>query len=285
MTAFDALARAMQDWAALARRVSNAAIDREWPWRGEDTDVRWGFFAAYSTLCDLANEIAAARQAEGRPASTAQRALALYHVAFRDLLGLLTQIDAAEFDRAPAAEEWPVRTVLEHIMFAEARFLAVMRYALERHRRQDGLPLQAPDDYLAAASPLVDSDGEMGEVLAQAGALHARVLAELTEVSEGELAAPVSWWYEADLRFHFYRFDAHLREHMVQIEKVIEAIRPGPSDALRTLRLIYRAWGEVEGAALGAPETAAAAVASAAAECADWARTIGKLLIRDAAEA
>ena len=60
-------------------------------------------------------------------------------------------------------------------------------------------------------------------------------------------------------------------------EKVIEAIAPRPADGLRTLRLIYRALGEAEGAAIGAPAAAAERQHEAAAAIAQRASAIAAL--------
>jgi hypothetical protein len=271
------LADAVATWIPVARGVSDAAMETDVPWRDRVTDVRWAFYRTYEELRDLANATAADRAAAGSSATTAQRALALYHVAHRDLQAVLLQAGEDAFDRVPAEGEWPLRSVLEHTMRAGAGFLALTNWALARYRSGDGKPLRMPEEESAPYRAMAAVSGTMAAVLARNDALHNRVLEELAGVAETELQAHVSFWYEADVRFQLYRFDAHLREHTIQAEKVIEAIAPRPADGLRTLRLIYRALGEAEGAAIGAPAAAAERQHEAAAAIAQRASAIAAL--------
>ena len=56
------------------------------------------------------------------------------------------------------------------------------------------------------------------------------------------------------VEFRLHRFDSHLRQHTIQIEKILESLGRKPSETLRLLRLIYAAFAQVEGALLGANE-------------------------------
>jgi hypothetical protein len=56
------------------------------------------------------------------------------------------------------------------------------------------------------------------------------------------------------LSFRLGRFDSHLRQHTVQIEKTLVDLGYLPNESKRLLRLIYAALAGVEGALLGAPE-------------------------------
>ena len=250
------LSRAVEAFAARVIDIPDAAMERDWPWRSKDTDIRWGFYRTYEELRDLAATIDAQRAAKGPRQTFAQRALAVYGVAYRDLKALLLGLDEGDLDRAPAEGEWPLRTVFEHLMRAERRFLAETVFAVGRHRR--GEPVQPMPEELF---PPYVGDGDalrtLLQIVAGYDALHQQALDKLSGLSDEDVAAPMIWWYEADVRFQLFRFDAHLREHTIQAEKVLEAIRPRPSDTLRTLRLTYRALGSVEGALLGASSTLA----------------------------
>jgi len=249
------LARAAAAWQTVARRTADAAMERDWPWRGLTADVRWAFYRTYEDLLALSDAIVSTRHAARRPASEAQRDLARYQVAYRELESLLLRAEPADFDRAPAPGDWPLRDLLGHVMKAEVGFLTVTAWALDRHRLKDDAPLKAPAEAFSG-SPEADASGTVAEVLARFAALHERILHTLSGAADAELNAPVSFWYEADVRFQLHRFDAHLREHTIQAEKVLEAVLPPPKDGWRTLRLLYRALGEVEGSALGAEDLA-----------------------------
>ncbi len=253
--------------------LSDAALERDWSWRGKEADVRWGLFRAYEELQGLAVATTVQRCANGAPPTAAQAALALYQAAYRDLCALLLGIEDGEIDRVPAEGEWPLRQVLAHVILSESRFLAITNYALRRRRA--GEPVQPMPDTEYDAAPYAEVAGEpLSQIWKRYDALHQQVLDDLTGIGADELSAPIAWWYDADVRFQLYRFDAHLREHTIQAEKVLEAIRPRPTDAHRTVRLIYAALAAAEGAAFGAPDSAAALRAEAIAAI-EALRTLG----------
>lgn len=247
------LVQAAEAFAATMRTIGDAAFERDWLWRGVVADVRWGCYRTYEELRDLAVRIAGERIAAGSPPTAAQRTLAQYEIAYRDLQALLLDATEDDVDRAPAQGEWPLRDALGHMLRAERGFLGVTTYALARHRSGGAGPAQAPDQWLAQYDVEGGAQGTLAEIMARYDAMHARVIEQLAPLPDAELATPVSWWYEADVRFQYLRFDAHLREHTIQVEKVLEAIRPRPGDGQRTARLVYQALGEAEGAAIGAP--------------------------------
>jgi len=84
------------------------------------------------------------------------------------------------------------------------------------------------------------------------------VLLELADISEEELNVPSMYWedYEMSLRFRLHRFDSHLRQHIVQVDKTLEGIGHSPNESRRLLRLIFSALGETEGATIGAWDVA-----------------------------
>jgi len=259
------LTDALAVWHGVADLTTNTAMERDWRWRDVEADLRWAYFRTYEDLLALTDTIAAARQTAGRAPTLAQRALGRYHTAYRELGALLVRLTADEFDRAPAEGEWPLREVLGHVMRSDAGFLVVTNWALERPRAGDDRPLAAPPE-LFRPGPETDAGGAMSDVLARFAALHAKVLDALAGTPDAALTAPISFWYTADVAFQLHRFDAHLREHTIQVEKVLAAIQPPATDAWRTLRLCYRALGEAEGTALGAEDLAEPLATKAAAE-------------------
>ena len=101
--------------------------------------------------------------------------------------------------------------------------------------------------------------GPLADIQSYHEALHERVLRGFADISEEELAAPSMYWegYEMSLRFRLHRFDSHLRQHIVQIDKTLADIGRPPNEAKRLLRLIYAALAEVEGTTIGAWEVGA----------------------------
>ena len=158
-----------------------------------------------------------------------------------------------------------MRRVVAHIVGADVGFYVAVRYALDRHRSGDGRPAEIPDeawDTLLGqdvSSIEITLDGPLAGIQSYHKALHERVLSEFAGISEEELAAPSIYWegQEMSLRFRLHRFDSHLRQHIVQIEKTRTGIGHPPSEAERLLRLIYSALAEVEGITIGAWEVGA----------------------------
>jgi uncharacterized damage-inducible protein DinB len=222
--------------------------------------VRFAFFRTYEELRELAARTATERVTQGQGPSSAQRILAQYHGAFRDLQAALLGLSAEEADQAPAEGEWAVRQVVAHIVVADLGFFGVTKYALDRHRSGDGRPAEIPDE---AWDTILGQDeatiraileGPLADLQSYHEAIQERVLRELAGIRDEELDAPSSYWegYPLGLRFRLHRFDSHLRQHTVQIDKTLASVGGPPAEAKRLLRLIYAAWAEAEGAAIGA---------------------------------
>jgi hypothetical protein len=260
------LAQAVEQFALRTHTLADADLERDWAWHAYDEGLRYAFFRTYEELRDLAATAAAARAAGGPPITLAQRVLAQYHAAYRDLQALLIGLPDAELDRAPAAGEWPLRKVLDHIIEADGGFYGVIRYALERQRAADERPAEIPESFwdelfgpAEEAAYKAALAGTLAEIAAYYAALHARILREFATITAAELDAPSRYWegYGLPIQFRLHRFDAHLRQHTIQVEKTLDALGRPPGEVMRLLRLIYAALAEAEGAALGAASAGA----------------------------
>jgi len=252
------LAQAVEKFASVTHGLSNATLDREWKWRAYDEGVRFAFFRTYEELCQLATRAAATRAEQGPAITIAQRALAQYHAAFRDLQAILLGVGDADFDTPPAEGEWPLRTILGHTMAAERGFFAITWYAVEQGRKGNP-PIKMPDDKVEAFVGSWDAfehkmDESLAGILAHYEALRQRILHELADIGEDELNIPSLWWEgePMPIQFRLHRFDSHLRQHTIQAEKTLDALGYQPNEAKRLLRIIYRALAEAEGGAIGA---------------------------------
>jgi hypothetical protein len=249
--------------ASLTLGVPDSDLDREWAWGAYDEEgVRFAFFRTYEELRELAAKLASERSARGLKVSTAQRILAQYDQAYRDLQASLLGAGDDAVGREPAEGEWPVRKVVAHIVGAELGFFVVVKYALDRRRSGDGRAAEIPDEAWDAIGGLDEAsfqalvDGPFADLESYYETLHGRVVREFAGIHEEELAVPSLYWegYEMSLRFRLHRFDSHLRQHTVQVDKTLEAIGGPASEAKRLLRLIYGALAEAEGATIGARE-------------------------------
>ena len=240
---------------ALVRKtiaLSDTDMGREWKWGVYDEEgLRFALLMTHHELRDLAVRLAAKRPARTQAAAI----LAQYHQAYRDLTGALAAVRTEDLDRAPAEGEWPVREVCQHMLGAEYGFLRVCRIALERHRSgKPGEPAEAEWD--AASAPYLEARRAATEPLAAADELrirdafatiHIRNLRELGDISDTELDLP-SWFWDGPMpiRFRLHRFEEHLRQHTIQVDKTLVGIGRGPTEAHRLVRNVYNALADVE---------------------------------------
>ena len=255
------LAHAVEEFVLATQGISDSELDREWAWGAYDSEgVRFAFFRTYEELRELAVKTLRERSARGLGVSAAQYILAQHHRAYRDLQAALLGVDKDSANLAPAEDEWPVRQIVAHIVGAEMGFTVAVQYALERRRSGDGRPAQIPDDAwesilgedIATLEAILD--GPLARIQSYHEALHEKNLSQFAGISERELEAPSRYWEDTEmsLRFRLHRFDSHLRQHIVQVDKTLDALSHQRSEACRLLRLIYSALAEVEGVTIGA---------------------------------
>ena len=249
--------------AGVMHNFSDADLDQPWAWGPHAEGVRFALLGTYQELRELAVRLAEERRLSP-PVTTAQHALAQYHAAYRDLQAVLLGVDDDHYDREPAPGEWPLRTVMGHIVRAERAFFALVHYGLRRQREGGDLAERLPDgevDRLLGPwenlRNTVDHQG-LHEIQAYYKGLHGRVLQECATMSEQELAGSSLWWEEIryPLQHRLHRFDAHLRQHTIQVEKTLAMLGHESTETKRLLRLVYNALAEIEGFLIGAPELA-----------------------------
>ncbi|MCB9136222.1 MAG: DinB family protein [Anaerolineales bacterium] len=255
-----ALTSALDDLVALTLNLPDAALDINWGWRDYiEEGIRFAFFRTYEELLDLSLAFADLR-AQTAPITTAQRILGQYHAAYLDLRALCLGVSDELAMRPPADEEWPAQNALAHLVGADLGFYGVITFALEKHRAGTWTPdakiTDAEWDRLLGLTeagyeaflkqPFVDLENGHRE-------WHVRILREFSAISEAELALPSKFWEKTSMpiRFRLGRFNSHLRQHTIQIEKTLLAVAPLPNEAHRLNRLLHAALAEVDAALLG----------------------------------
>lgn len=240
---------------ALVRKtvgLSDAQMGDPWKWGNYDEEgLRFALLMTHHELRDLAVRLAAKRA--GR--TQGHVILAQYHQAYRDLSGVLASIRDGDLDIVPAPEEWPVREVLKHMLGAEYGFLRVCVFALERRKAGNAAePSEA--EWEASGRPFVGARDAATEKLATATVLGARdvfagihtwVLKDLGAIADADVEAP-SWFWDGQmpLRFRLHRFEEHLRQHTIHLDKTLAMIGRAPTEAHRLVRNIYSALAAVE---------------------------------------
>jgi len=253
------LVSAVETFARSVKNLPDTVLEHEnWHWRAYE-GVRYAFLQTYLELRTLAVTTAVRRTADGPAITPAQRILAQYQIAYRALLGVFSGVENEELDRTPANGEWPLRRVLGHIIDVEKAFYMQIHYALDQQRHADDRSLKKMSEAAEAQYHLQrgESDhGTMEEILARYEEFHKQILDHFTNICEEDLHALSLWWEneKMEIRFRLHRFDAHLREHTIQVEKVLVGIGHPSTEIARLIQMIYEALGEVEGALIGSWE-------------------------------
>ncbi|MBC8509383.1 MAG: DinB family protein [Chloroflexi bacterium] len=260
------LIEAVENFASVTHQFSEEELESTWKWRTFDANIRFAFFQTYEDLRTLAAQLISQRTSGSKMITTAQRALAQYHYAYRNLQIILYDANEELLDSPPAKDEWPLRVILGHIIGSERQFFARIWFAVQQYR-------QSTNDSDEPAEETREMTGEEVEefvgsyedfertmnrlslagIIALYDSLHRRVLREITDIRGLELGAPSLWWEGIPLpvEYRLHRLDSHLCQHTIQVEKTLEALTAPPSEAQRLLRLIYAALAEVEGVIIG----------------------------------
>ena len=237
--------------------LSDADLDRSYAWEEyEDDGLRFALLAAHLQLRETTATLAAARLGAGRPFTEAQRILAQVHEAYRDLIGALAGTSDDELDAQPPDEQWPLREVLRHVLGTEQAFLASIELALEAARA--GRRSEPDEDAWKAKrrKPAEDPSGSRADAVNALFRSHTTILRALDDVADTELVTP-SWFWEDkgySVRFRMHRFEEHMRQHTVQVDKTLVALGHPPTEAERLVRNLYNALAgteSVSGAGVG----------------------------------
>ena len=241
--------------------LSDEDMGRPWAWGKYDEEgLRFALLMTHHELRDLAVRLAALRE---RPTPQAARILAQYHQAYRDVSAVLATVRDADLDRAPAKDEWPVREVCKHMLDAEYGFLGVCRFGLDR-RRAGNAQEPSDEEWSAFSKPrgeerkaalAVLEHGSVEDLRNAFATIHVRVLRELGDIADAEVDAP-SWFWDGEmaLRFRLHRFEEHLRQHTIQLDKTLSGIDRPPTEAHRLVRNVYNALADVESEPAPAPQ-------------------------------
>jgi hypothetical protein len=247
------LRSAVLDFTELTKNLSEADLDKPWEWRGYEEGMRFAHFRVYEELRWLA--AALTPQAN---LSAAQQALIQHHAAYWDLRAVLLNVDDEVIDQSPGEEIWTIRQILPHFIETEWSFTLVNDFALQRARQGEMLPAKIPDE--AWDPHFVERggfsrgifQGSLAEILAFYEGLHHKVLDILKTVSAEELRTLAEFWepQPMEIGFRLIRYDSHLTQHTIQIEKTLAALGHPLSETRLLHRRILNALAVVEGICL-----------------------------------
>lgn len=235
--------------------LSDADLERKYVWEEYDEDgLRFALLTAHQHLREAHATVAAARLGAGKPFTEGQRILAQVHESYRDLVGALAGMSEEELGQQPPNEQWPLREVLKHILGAEKGFLAAITIALGLVRAgKPSEPLPSEDAFKAIRGAPEDPGGTRADALNALYRSHVAILGALGSVTDAELDTPSFFWEDKgySIRFRMHRFEEHLRQHTIQVDKTLGAIGHLPTEAERLVRNLYTALAGVESVAAG----------------------------------
>jgi hypothetical protein len=256
------------------RGIDDRSLEAFWAWEAYDEEgVRFGILRTTEQVADAAVELTARRAEAGDAPSRAARILGRYLVAWRELWSVADRADAA-IDTPPLEGEWPLRAILDHLVEADLGFLVTIRNGLD-HFRAGTPPRRVGSDEQWLALADVDEPswraafaGSLDDIREFHRSSRDRIIARLAGMSDDELVATSPFWDgEHSNRFRLGRFESHLRQHTIQTEKAVQAVIGAPREVERLLRLLARATGDLEAAAIGAgPELVEPVIGSLTAE-------------------
>jgi len=90
-------------------------------------------------------------------------------------------------------------------------------------------------------------EGGVAEARNALSEIHRRVLRELSGLSDATLERDAMFWDGAKpIRFRMHRFEAHMIQHTVQVDKTLVWVDRAPTEARRLVRVLYRDLAAVE---------------------------------------
>ncbi|MEM7030536.1 MAG: DinB family protein [Chloroflexota bacterium] len=229
--------------------------NEDWAWQMYK-QVRYAFLYTAQDLRHLAVDLLAKRLATGNPPTTAQQIMARHQAAYRAYVSRFIGLTDDDLDQEPAPEEWTLRTILEHVNIAEQAFFQVNRHAITQHMAGVTAPSFMPKEKMAhvrSEEIIAIFDGSLADNLAYYDTVHQQIINEMGNLNNDALEIPTVWWEETifPVRFRMHRFEAHLREHTIQVEKTLMMLNKVPNEATRLLQDVYQALADVEGALIG----------------------------------
>jgi hypothetical protein len=245
------LTSAVENFTTLMLPLSEKDLERKWEWKDHDEEgIRFAFFVTIQELRQLAVQLAASR----KPLTQAQHILGQYHAQYMDLQAAVYGLSTESAGHIPVEGEWPVRQVYSHILGAEFGFRAVIRYALEGHRAGKWMSKQIPEFeyprlYGTSEGEYDDlTNGPLDGMLAFHRDMHPQIVREFRSITDQELDMPAAFWEETrfPIRHRLLRYEAHIIQHTVQIDKTLAAIGQIPGESKRLIRYLYAALAEID---------------------------------------
>lgn len=279
------LTHAVENFAALMLPLSEKDLEREWKWKDHDEEgVRFAFLVTLQELRHLAVTLSML-PLRSKP-TPVQHILSQYHAAYMDLQAALLGLSSENAEKTPAEGEWSVRQVYAHMLGTEINFTITVRYGLEKHRVSAWTPEKVSDNDADRLAGISDEEylslinGAVEGMRAYHREFHAEIINEFSRITDEELDLPSTFWEETrfPIQHRLHRYEAHITQHTIQIDKTLVAIGQAPSESKRLIRKIYAALAEAEGMMIEAEKMDETAIRATESSISERTREIEGLL-------
>jgi hypothetical protein len=250
------LAKAVDGFSSLLLPISEKDLGRRWTWKDHDEEgIRFAFFVTIQELRQLAVLLAAGQ----KPITQAHHILGQYHRQYMDLQSAIFGLSKDSINHAPVEGEWTIRQIYGHMLSADIYFSATIRHALKRHRAGTWTPERMSDEEeaqlvgMSAEEFTALTDGSLENMLAYHRKFHLEIIQEFSAITDEELNFPSAFWEETrfPIRHRLHRYEAHLIQHTIQMEKTLAATGLPPSETQRLIRHVFAALTEVDARLIG----------------------------------
>jgi hypothetical protein len=250
------LIKSVENFASVMLPLTEKDLEHPYAWKGYEEGLRFTFFM---TILEL-RQLAVTLSAQCKPLTQVQQILGQYHCQYMDLQSAVFGLSAKDAETSPAENEWPVKDAYAHILGAEFGFRAIIRYALEGHRAGTWTSDPPAESEYPRLYGISENEygalmkGPFEEMLAFHRELHPSILDEFSFITDAELDQPSAFWEETrfPIRYRLHRFEAHILQHTIQIDKTLVAIGAPPSESKRLIRYVFAALAEVNAILIGA---------------------------------
>lgn len=255
------LYQAVSMLAKASHSLTERDLSQPWQWHAHREGVRFALIGTYHELRTLAVKCHQEHLRRRQTMTAVHQALTFHHATYRDFQAVLLGVPDDLLDQDPAPGEWSLRRIMAHIVYVECFFFTLVHDGLI-HARTGAERPSLSNEHIAAIIPDYNNLETIIEQLTRAplltfyDKLHQRIWDQFNDMSDEDLLVPSPWWEEkpVTLGWRLHRFDAHLREHTIQIEKSLAALDVPLPEGRRQLRRVYGALADVASKTLGADD-------------------------------
>lgn len=236
----------MNLWLKEAASFSDEILERSWKWKDYDEGIRFSIFRLMEELTALINHPKLIRDDRRISQQGEVKAyLMRFHQVFWELKAQLAGMGEELVNTKPAPDEWTIRQTLEHILNVEWMFLGVFRYGCLLGASSEVVPAgKIPKEFIDqhfdvdGHFPPNEFDCQFSELLHFYEERHQEVISSLISLKENDLDRPLTFWESEAMpaRFRLIRFESHLRQHLIQIQKTNQHLHNDYSELRSLLR-------------------------------------------------